>query len=241
MATLALIISSCSKDENNDLQETVNQEFTGKNKFYLNGKLQSVSFEDANPNTYELVIQGDKRIDAFSSAEELAKSNFDKKIYEQYMIAKSSTPENTSKESKTIEELEANFDKQVSSSTNAKASTADPHGIFDHNLGIQNHTNQLVFHYVRPDISWMNIPLRTSSNAYLDIYAVYQSTGLKNFYNQDTSYLFERSFTIKNHSEVTKYLYLKRKSDNRWFLYFFNPGQEMSTPSNYRVSQIYVF
>ncbi|PTX62075.1 hypothetical protein C8N46_103173 [Kordia periserrulae] len=238
LATLALVISSCSKDENNDFEETVNQEFTGKDMFYLDGKLQSVSFEDADPNTYELVIQGDQRIDAFSSVEELAKSNFDKKIHDQFLTVTSSTPPSTVNKYKTIEELESSF---VDKAPVISKSATDPHGIFDHPLGIQNHSNELVFHYVRADISWMNIPLRTSSNAYLDIYAVYQSTGLKNFYNQATSYLFRRSFTIKNHSNNTKYLYLRRASDNTWFFQQFTPGLEVSNLVNFDVSQIYVF
>lgn len=232
-------IISCSTDESNDLEETVNQEFTGKDKFYLNGKLQSVSFEDANPNTYELVIQGDQRKDAFSSTEELAKSNFDKKIYEHFLIAKSGTLQNTVNEYKTIEQLESEFPKQAS--VNAK-SAADPHGIFDHNLGIPNHTNEVVFHYVRDTHSWLSIPLKIAYDAKLDINAVYNSTGLKNFYNQYTGYLFTRPFTIKNHSNSTKYLYLRNKSNNSWSLFILGAGQEISTPANsYEVSGTYVF
>jgi hypothetical protein len=227
-------IISCSTDESNDLQEPVNQEFTGKDQFYLNGKLQSVSFEDAKPNTYELVIQGDQRIDAFSSIEELAKSNFDKKIYEQFLIINSSTTQNTVEKYKTIEELESEFPKQAS--VNSKS--AD---IFDHPLGIPNHTDKLVFHYIRDTHSWLSIPLITSSDTKLDINAVYESTGRKDFYNQSTGYLFNRDHVIKNHTGATRYLYLRRASDNTWFFQTFPSGLEVSNLVNFDVSQIYVF
>ena len=185
------------------------------------------------------MIHGDQRIDAFSSTEELAKSNFDKKIYEHFLIAKSGTPQNTVNEYKTIEELESEFPKQAS--INAKSAT-DPHGIFDHPLGIANHTNEVVFHYIRADHSWLSIPLKISYDAYLDINAVYNSTGLKNFYNQYTGYLFTRPYTIKNHSDVTKYLYLRNKSNNSWSLFILGAGQEISTlADSYEVSGTYVY
>ena len=238
------VIFSCSSDENDKLQASDSQESISLDKFYLDGKLQpSVKFEEADPNSYEIVIHGDKRVDAFSSKDELAKASYlDKRIYTDFLIANSAPNAYPSNDGyKTITELEdLAFDNKSSISIKSD-NDPDPHGIFDDALDIPNHSDELVFHYVRDDHSWISIPLKTTTTTRLDAYAVYDALGRKNFYNIVTGYLFEREFTIKNHSDTSKYLWLRSKHDDAWHFYYFFKNEEKSTTSHYEVSQIHVF
>ncbi len=239
LAFLAIIFG-CSEDEQNE-SPAANSSETG-NKFYLNGKLQSMKFEDAS-DEYVLVVHGEKRIDAFSSEKELAKAPIDERIYKHYLLAEASLAaanNNSSKEMKTIEEIEEKFINKSSINKDVE-DDFDPHDIYDSELGIPNHSDDLVMHWVRHDVSWFSIPLKTTYDVHLDLHAVYDATGRRDFYNQYVPYLFGREHTIKNHSETWKILYLQDWDDHTWHVQFFPPNSDVDhEPTGDWVRAIYV-